>query len=121
VDLETEELGSSVVSKTLRQLASAGVRCRVLVSERAYKGQAATHTAAVSLQKAGVDVRTVRSSEKFETDGDRVWIGSTNATSPHFDADCIEWSLTSSNKYIAHAVQARFNANWQHAKPVLRE
>lgn len=118
VDLESEELGSSAISKMLRQLASEGVCCHVLISEPAFKEHSATHKAALSLQKAGVDVRTVRSSEKFAIDGDRVWIGSANPTPTYRDANCVEWSLTTSAQKIGHALRARFNAHWRQSKPL---
>lgn len=118
VDLESEEIGSSAISKMLRQLASEGVRCRVLISKSAFKEHSATHKAALSLQRAGVDVRIVRSSEKFAVDGDRVWIGSANPTPTYRDANCVEWSLTSSAQRIGHALKARFDAHWRESAPL---
>ncbi|HKU68625.1 MAG TPA: phospholipase D-like domain-containing protein [Candidatus Baltobacteraceae bacterium] len=119
VDVETEYLGGSLVSKALRELRAKGVRTRVIVSEQAYKeDRTTTRVAAKSLAASGVDVRIARASEKIAVAGTRAWIGSANATSTYQSANAVEWSLSTSDKRVVHALQQRFNARWREATPV---
>lgn len=116
VDVETESLSSSAVTSAIRTLAGKGVRCRLLVSAREL---AQMRPDLLSLEKLGVQVRTVSVSEKLAiADRSRAWIGSANATSPYYNGDCIDWGLRTSDAHIADALQKRFNANWRHGHAV---
>lgn len=118
VRVETEDLGGSPVSQRLRGLIAKGVRCRVLVSERAFKQYAGTHKAALSLQKAGADVRTVPASEKMAVAGARCWIGSANATSTHPNGRDVDWALTTADARFARELKHRFDAHWRESQPL---
>lgn len=119
-DVETETLGSSVVSGALRRLAKAGVHCRLLVSSVAVKQQwGRTRVEAASLKRDGVDVRVTKSNEKFAIAASKcAWVGSANATSPHDDGDCIDWGLSTRTPEMVRALENRFNAYWRDAKPL---
>jgi phosphatidylserine/phosphatidylglycerophosphate/cardiolipin synthase-like enzyme len=119
VDVETEYLGnSSPVFHVLRVLLSKHVRCRILVSERAFKESTGTQSAAQKLATAGADVRLVKSSDKFAFAGAHAWVGSANATSAFPKPDDVEWSLTSHDAGVGRALRARFNAHWRQAKAI---
>jgi PLD-like domain len=119
VDVETEFLGGTGVSKTLRELRARGVRCRLLISERAYKHDCkTTHTAAQSLAGTGVDVRLVTASGKIAIAGTHAWVGSANATSIYPHADAVEWSLTTSDKRVLRTLKKRFDMRWKAATPL---
>jgi hypothetical protein len=118
VDVQTEDIGRGEVSKQLRELAARHVRCRVLVSERSFKSHRATHDAAVSLQKAGVDVRIAKASEKLAVAGERGWVGSANATTSNFNGADIDWSLTTNDARTVRALKRRFDARWRDAAAV---
>lgn len=115
VDVETEAIGGTGVSKAIRELAARGVRCRLLLSNNSVKSN---FKAIASLERAGIEVRALSKSEKFAVAGDRAWIGSADATSPFLDPDQIEWGLGTCDSRIIDALQARFNANWREAKKV---
>lgn len=116
VDVETESLRCSAVSSALRTLAGKGVRCRLLVST--YELAQMRPTLA-SLEKIGVQIRSVSVSEKLAiADGSRAWIGSANATSPYYNRDCIDWGLRTADAHIVRALQTRFDANWRRGTPV---
>jgi phosphatidylserine/phosphatidylglycerophosphate/cardiolipin synthase-like enzyme len=117
VDVETETLGASAVSNALRQLAASGVHCRLLVSDRAVR-YATTHDAAISLQRDGVDVRTVKASEKLALAGRRAWIGSANASWPYLNRHDVEWSLTTTDESMRRRLKERFDAHWRDATPI---
>lgn len=118
VEVETEGLSASPVSHELRDLIGKGILCRVLVSERAFKHYPATHAAALSLQKAGADVRTVAVSEKIAIAGTHAWIGSANATSTYPNAGDVDWSLTTKDAHLAAVLKHRFDAHWRESKPL---
>jgi hypothetical protein len=115
VDVETEAISKSRVSKAVRTLARAGVHCRLLVSTNCMREY---HKEIASLQKDGVDIRAVAKSEKFALAGDRAWVGSADATSPYHDRDQIEWGMDTHDSRIVDALQARFNENWRNAKAI---
>jgi phosphatidylserine/phosphatidylglycerophosphate/cardiolipin synthase-like enzyme len=117
--VETEDLHRSAVTSALRNLAAHHVRCRVLVSANALKRDPKTRQTALSLQKAGVDVRSTQSSEKLAVLGTkRAWIGSAQATSTYLDADEIDWSLTRTNANFVRTLHARFDSHWRASMPV---
>lgn len=113
VDVETEFLGGSPVSKALRDLRAKNVRCRVLISAQAYKRGGPTSHAAHSLAKIGVDVRIAKANEKLAVAGTHAWVGSANASSTHPFPDAVEWSLTTPNPHVVRGIRARFNENWR--------
>jgi phosphatidylserine/phosphatidylglycerophosphate/cardiolipin synthase-like enzyme len=117
LEVETESLHVSAVSGALRRLAQQGMRCRVLVSERALRSDRKMQREIASLERAGVDVRATRSSEKFAIAGDRVCIGSADATSTNHDADRIEWCIRTAKPSIVRELKARFAERWRASTP----
>jgi PLD-like domain len=113
VDIETEFLGASTLSARLRSLARHGVRCRVVVSERAMRTDERTRLEAASLERDGVRVRTARSSEKFVIAGDSACVGSADATSTYRDPDQIEWSVRTNRPSVVRRLKERFDARWR--------
>lgn len=117
VSVETETIGVSVVSGELRRLAKAGVRCRLLVSERNAK-KADEHKRIQSLERDGVKVRAIGVSEKLAVAGDSAWVGSANATFAWGKYDFIDWGIATADPAIVRALDARFNEHWRAAQPV---
>jgi phosphatidylserine/phosphatidylglycerophosphate/cardiolipin synthase-like enzyme len=115
VDVETEAVGKTGVSKVLRALAARGVRCRLLLSQHSVKSDFKT---IASLERDGVEIRALAKSEKFAVAGDRAWVGSADATSPYYNRDQIEWGIGTRDSRIVDALQRRFDANWRRAKTV---
>jgi hypothetical protein len=113
VDVETEFLGGSPVSKALRELRAKNMRCRVLISAQAYDHGGPTSDAAHSLAKIGVDVRIAKANDKLAVAGTHAWIGSANASSTRPNPDAVEWSLTTANPRVAREIRSRFNQNWR--------
>jgi phosphatidylserine/phosphatidylglycerophosphate/cardiolipin synthase-like enzyme len=119
VDVETEYLGASTqVSSVLHALLAKHVRCRVLVSERAFNESSNTAAQARKLAQAGADVRVVAASDKLAVSGSHAWIGSANATSPFPRPGDLEWSLSSTDPHLVHALRARFMAHWRQARAI---
>jgi len=119
VEVETEELGASKVSQALRDLLAHHVHCRVLVSEWAVKNaNHRTQDAALSLEKAGAEVRMAKTSEKIAVAGACAWIGSANATSPYFNGGDIDWSLTTADPYIIRGLKSHFANHWRASLPI---
>jgi hypothetical protein len=117
VNVESEALHPSAVTGALREAAKAGARCRVLISEYSFKTNAKTRAEAASLEKAGVFVRAVGSSEKLAVVGARhAWVGSADATSTWLDGDRIEWSVHSASPPIVRGLAAHFRAHWKDSK-----
>lgn len=119
VEIETEELGNSAVSHALRDLLAHHVQCRVLVSEWAFENSNHhTRDAALSLEKAGADVRMVKASEKLAIAGTHAWIGSANATTPRLNGSDIDWSLATTDARVVGALKSHFNAHWRASNPI---
>lgn len=119
VDVETETLGVSRISAELRRLAKAGVHCRLLVSAQGLKESVATSKQSASLKRDGVDVRVIDANEKLAVAGARAWVGSVDATSPHYNSDQLDWGLSTKDRHLVHALETRFNTRWRTAKPYL--
>lgn len=117
VDVETESVGVSCVSGELRRLATAGVHCRLLVSDQCARDSIEQKRIA-SLEAAGVQVRAVRANEKLAVCGDRGWVGSADATCAYRSDDYIDWGISTRDPKIVRALRAGFNARWRAAKPV---
>jgi|SRR5579884_657226 len=116
VRLESEALHPCAVTARLRQLARAGVRVRVLLSQRCVRGDPATLSEVRSLQRDGVVFRVARSGEKFAVAGNRAWVGSADATGTRFDGDRIEWAIATRDANIVGALRRRFTERWRASK-----
>ncbi|MGC1380012.1 MAG: hypothetical protein WA814_03170, partial [Candidatus Baltobacteraceae bacterium] len=68
------------------------------------------------LARDGVSVRLCRDSEKLAVAGDRVWLGSANATVAFGASDEIDWGAATSEPTIVCAARDRIEAAWAAAK-----
>jgi phosphatidylserine/phosphatidylglycerophosphate/cardiolipin synthase-like enzyme len=109
VDVESELFGRDGAYGALKRLAAAGVRCRLLVSQRDLnpKSQAAIQ----ELKREGVRVRVGDFDEKMAiVDEERAWIGSANATLGARNQ--IDWGLRTDAPQVVSALEDHFNAHW---------
>lgn len=94
VIVESESFGCcNGVYGRLRALAHAGAAPRLLVSERELRGNAREREVLEALVREGARVRVCDDSEKLAVAGDRVWLGSANATVAFGGSDCIDWGF----------------------------
>ena len=115
VDVESESFGYGRIYAALERLASAGVRCRVIVDERALTPQAVA--ALGHLRAAGVRVRAGNATEKMALAGEaRAWVGSANAT--YGNAGQLDWGLRTRARSVVGELRAHFEANWSASKPL---
>ncbi len=116
VDIESESFGfGSPIYSVLRKLAARGVTVRLCVSRAdlqpgSEEGRALTH-----LLQAGVGVRLGVGCEKFALLGERVWIGSANAT--YAAPGARDWGLQTRSASVRAQLQHRFERTWSRAKP----
>lgn len=117
VDVETETISyHSDIYSSLKRLVTKGVHCRLLANYRLSDEK--ERRALELLAAAGVRVRTTRFTEKLAVENAaKAWIGSANATSTHYNGDCIDWGLKTDDAQLVWTVQARFNAHWRLARP----
>lgn len=118
VDVQTESFGASnAVYAALKGAASQGVRCRLIVAPKDINPK---ELRAISiLQALGVEVRAAKSNEKFAlVDGQKAWIGSSNATSAYYNADQKEWGLRTAARALTRELERRFAENWNAALPL---
>lgn len=117
VDVESESFGAgSGVYGELKQLATSGVSCRLIVSRRDLNDK--SRRALTALAQSGVAVRISDSDEKMAVvDGARGWIGSANATSAFANGDQIDWGLRTDAPDVLHHLSRRFAATWGTATP----
>ena len=117
VDVESESFGSSPQAfGALSKLARAGVRCRLLVSQRDVTAKSLV--ALKTLAKRGVRIREGDLDEKIAVvDGKRAWTGSANATSNAKTTGQIDWGLRTDKPEIVDGLQRHFERNWRSATP----
>ena len=119
VIVESESFGCcNGVYGRLRALARAGAAPRLLVSERELRGNAREREVLEALVREGARVRVCGDSEKLAVAGDRVWLGSANATVAFGESDCIDWGVQTADAAIVHAVRERLETQWRGAKPL---
>jgi phosphatidylserine/phosphatidylglycerophosphate/cardiolipin synthase-like enzyme len=117
VVVESESFGSgNAAYSALRALGQAGVAPRLLVSERELRGNDRERRVLDDLIRDGVRVRVCKDSEKLAAAGNRVWLGSANATVTYGDADMTDWGLCTGNAAIVTAVRNRLESEWKTAK-----
>lgn len=114
VEVASESFGAgSGVYGQLERLAKEGVRCRLLVADRERRESAREALALERLARAGVEVRTGSFDEKFAiVDSRRAWVGSTNATSPYYDANQRDWGLRTDRSAVVSEIENRFEREW---------
>jgi hypothetical protein len=119
VIVESESFGCcNGVYGRLGALARAGAAPRLLVSERELRGNAREREVLEALVREGARVRVCGDSEKLAVAGERVWLGSANATVAFGKSDCIDWGVQTSDAAIVGAVRDRLEAQWRSARPL---
>jgi len=108
------------VYSALDALAKRGGAPRLIVCERELRGNERERRVLRALAREGVRVRVSRDTEKLAAAGDRVWIGSANATVAFGRADLPDWGLYSGDSAIVAAVRARLESEWSRAKPLVK-
>lgn len=119
IDVASESFGGSALSGALAERARAGDHVRLEVAARALATDPTgrEHAVLAHLAAAGVEIRAVGSDEKFADLGDRVWVGSANAT---FTAGVMsDWGATTTNRAIEAELAATFASAWDAGRPVL--
>jgi hypothetical protein len=119
VDVETETISwHSPIYSALKNLAAAGVRCRLLANAKRCNSQQLN--ALGKLAQYGVQVRTTSAfTEKLAVlNSSATWIGSANATSTYWNADCIDWGAQTSDVRVVRMAREHFNSHWVHARTV---
>lgn len=116
---QSESFGSGVVARALLEATRAGEPVRLLVSSRDVHGAREARVLA-SLSVAGAQVRVVSEgySEKLCVAGDCAWVGSANATAGF--PDTIDWGARTRAPSAVNTLRARFERNWQAARPLRR-
>ncbi len=122
VVVESESFGTANgVYSALDALARSGARPRLLVSSRDLVENVRERKALDTLQRDGVQVRTIDSDEKFALAGSRAWLGSANATAAFAKPDQIDWGVrTDDGALIAH-LRKTFEDRWSVSTPLLQE
>jgi PLD-like domain len=115
ISVESESFGSGVVARALLARACAGESVRLLVSSRDVRSMREV-TVLSRLEVEGVKVRVEGGgdNEKFCIAGDRVWVGSANATGGF--PDTVDWGVRTRAKDVVHTLRAVFERHWNHAK-----
>lgn len=109
VDVESESFGRGGAYGALKQLAAAGVHCRLLVAQRDVNPK--SRQALEDLERAGVQVRAGDFDEKMAIlDGARAWTGSANATYGYQNQT--DWGVRTDSPEVVSALQSHFNAHW---------
>lgn len=112
VDVVTESFGASDVSAALAERARAGATVRLAVDARVLAGDVhgRERAAIARLAASGVEVRALNTAEKFAVAGDRVWLGSANATVG--DGAMLDWGIRSADARLGGTLEAAFEVAW---------
>ncbi len=113
VVVESESFGAgNATYRALKVLGLAGAAPRLLVSERDLRGSSRERAALADLIRDGVRVRICRDSAKLAVAGDRVWLGSANATYANGKWAMPDWGLCTNDAEIARTVRQRLEHEW---------
>ncbi len=112
VDVVTESFGASDISAALAERARAGATVRLAVDARVLAGDVhgRERAAIARLAASGVEVRALNTAEKFAVAGDRVWLGSANATVG--DGAMLDWGIRSADARLGGTLEAAFEVAW---------
>jgi hypothetical protein len=114
IEVATETIASgSLVYGALK--AAASRHPKLLISTYGLRGKEGID--ARRLSSYGVQVRVSRSCEKFALNGNRGWIGSANATTPHLN-NSTDWGACTRSRVLVQTLRSRFAAEWKHARPL---
>lgn len=115
VDVESESFGRGGAYGALKRLAAAGVRCRLLVSQRDVNPT--SQAALEELQRDGVQVRVGDFDEKMAVvDDARAWTGSANATYGY--SDQVDWGMRSDSPDVVHMLESHFESHWDQSSAI---
>jgi hypothetical protein len=108
----------NAVYSALDDAAKRGLQPRVLVCARELRGNVRERDRLAHLAADGARVRVTKETDKLAFAGDRLWIGSANATAAIELPDTIDWGVTTGDAAIVAAARARVESTWAHAKPL---
>jgi hypothetical protein len=108
----------NAVYSALDDAAKRGLRPRVLVCARELRGNDRERDRLAHLAADGARVRVTKETDKLALAGDRLWIGSANATAAIELPDTIDWGVCSNDAALVAAARARVESTWTHAKPL---
>ena len=115
--VESESFGCcNAVYSALDEAAKRGLHPRVLVCARELRGNDRERDRLAHLAADGARVRVTKETDKIALAGDRLWIGSANATAAIELPDTIDWGVCSDDAAIVAAARARVESTWAHAK-----
>ena len=115
--VESESFGSgNCVYDALKARALAGAAPRVLVGSRILHGNGRERKVLEALMRDGARVRVCKDSSKFAACGDRVWLGSANASVTVAGDRMSDWGAYTSNRRIVAAVRQRLETQWKSAR-----
>lgn len=118
IDVATESFGGCAISAAIAARARAGTSVRLEVNARALEDDRSGRERSLvhHLAEAGVEIRAVANDEKFALLGDRLWVGSANATfTPGTMSD---WGAIVCDHAIAAGLAATFARAWTTGCPV---
>lgn len=117
VIVESESFGAgNVAYDSLKALALAGAKPRLLVSRDDLRGSGRERAVLDGLVRHGVRVRVCPDSAKLAVAGDRAWLGSANATYTGKGWQMPDWGLCTRKREIVDCVRARLEAEWNSAR-----
>lgn len=116
VDVESESFGrGGGVYGALKELAAAGVHCRLLVSQRDVTP--ASQAALQELESDGVQVRVGDFDEKMAVvDGARAWTGSANSTYGY--PKQLDWGVRTDAPDVLRALRSHFESYWDQSSAI---
>jgi phosphatidylserine/phosphatidylglycerophosphate/cardiolipin synthase-like enzyme len=115
--VESESFGCcNAVYSALDDAAKRGLQPRVLVCARELRGNDRERDRLAHLAADGARVRVTNEADKIALAGDRLWIGSANATAAIELPDTIDWGVSSDDAAIVAAARARVESTWARAK-----
>jgi hypothetical protein len=106
----------NAVYSAIDDAAKRGLQPRLLVCARELRGNERERDRLTHLVQDGVRVRVTKETDKLALAGDRLWIGSANATAAIELPDTIDWGTCSDDAAIVAAARARVESTWAHAK-----
>ena len=118
IDVATESFSGCAVSAALAARAQAGTHVRLAVDARVLAADRSgrERTLLDHLVARGVEVRAVASDSKLALCGDRVWIGSANAT--YAPGPMSDWGATTDDRDIIGRLSSGFDRAWQTGTPI---
>lgn len=118
LDVSSESFGYGPIEELLRAAIARGAHVRLLVSTLELKRAIPQELAALRLL-VGAEIRARPDVDKLAVTAHCAWVGSANATSASAREPQRDWGVISDRKAAVAALQARFDAAWVNAKPVV--